>query len=89
MFPLQSGLGQAVESFHGNPLEHPKMRPAMSFAYTAPPATSAWLSVNMFVRPVDLTAEQLPFIGGSNPAHIYMFDAFPPAAHNKHLQGKC
>ena len=82
MFPFQAG--QPFVSSHADPFGQVKLRLAMSLAYTAPPAMSAWLSINTFVRPVDLTAEQLSLIGGSNSAHIYMFDATPPATHNTH-----
>ncbi len=82
MFLLQPG--QPVVSSHADPFGQVKLRLARSVAYTAPPAMSAWLSSNTFVRPVDLTAEQLSLIGGSKFAHIYMFDAFlAPATHNK------
>jgi len=84
VFPLQAGFGQPVVSFHGNSFEQVTSRLATSVAYTAPPAMSAWLSANTFVSPINLTAEQLSLIGGSKSAHIYLFDAFPPAIHSKH-----
>jgi hypothetical protein len=85
VFPLQAELGQPVVSFPGNPLEQVKLRLARSVAYTAPPAMSAWLSSSTFVRPIDLTAEQLSLIGGSNSAHMYMFSgSSSPEAHSQH-----
>jgi hypothetical protein len=84
VFPFQSELGQPVVSFPANPLEQVKFRLAMSVAYTAPPAMSAWLSSRTFVRPIDLMAEQLSLIGGSNSAHMYMFCGSPPEAHSQH-----
>ena len=84
MFPLQAGLGQPVVSFHANLFEQVKSRLAISVAYTAPPATSAWLSTNTFVRPIDLTEEQLLLLGTLNSACKYIFSGSAPEAHSRH-----
>jgi len=85
VFPLQAGLGQPVMSSHGSSFEQMKLRLATSVANIAPPAMSAWLLTNTFVRFIDLTTEQLSFIGGSKFAHMYMFCGVPPATHSKAL----
>ena len=84
MLKTQVGAGQPYMSSHGMPFEHVILRLALSVAYTAPPAMSAWLLSKVFVLPAHLTTEQLSIIGGSNSAHNHAFSGGTPATHGTH-----